>query len=104
MSSWSLKFRVNGRIVICLLCIEAQVRMTECLIVFVKLWGASSQLILSLSFVLWVISTVTTQSGAFDFATVVFATVWHCSQLVNGPTHRAGGVLDLVLNKCSGFM
>ena len=41
----------------------AQVRMTECLIVFVKLWGASSQLILSLSFVLWVISTVTTQSG-----------------------------------------
>ena len=30
---------------------------------FVKLWGASSQLILSLSFVLWVISTFTTQSG-----------------------------------------
>ena len=26
----------------CLLCIEAQVRMAECLIVFVKLWGASS--------------------------------------------------------------
>ena len=38
-----------------LLCIEAQVRMTECLIVFVKLWGASSQLILSLYFVLCVI-------------------------------------------------
>ena len=33
------------------------------LIVFVKLWGAFSRLILSLSFVLWVISTVTTQSG-----------------------------------------
>ena len=77
--------------------------MTKCLIVFVKLWGASSQLILSLSFVLWVISTVTTQSGwghaslmpgvaAFDFATVA-----DCSQLVNCPTHRAGGVLDLVL-------
>ena len=63
VSSWSLRFRVNGWIVICLLCIEAQVRMTECLIVFAKLWGASSQLILSLSFVLWVISTVTTQSG-----------------------------------------
>ena len=30
--------------------------------------------------------------AAFDFATVV-----DCSQLVNGPTHRAGGVLDLVL-------
>ena len=78
--------------------------MTECLIVFMKLWGASSQLILSLSFVLWVISTVTTQEwlgsritdahggAAFDFATVA-----DCSQLVNGPTHRAGGVLDLVL-------
>ena len=39
-------------IVICLLCIEAQVQMTECLIVFVKLWGASSRSILSLSFVL----------------------------------------------------
>ena len=30
--------------------------------------------------------------AAFDFATVA-----DCSQLVNGPTHRAGGVLDLVL-------
>ena len=30
--------------------------------------------------------------AAFDFAT--FA---DCSQLVNGPSHRAGGVLDLVL-------
>ena len=50
------------------------------------------------------ISTVTTHSGwgsritdahcvtAFDFATVA-----DCSQLVNGPTHRAGDVLDLVL-------
>ena len=76
--------------------------MTECLIVFVKLCGASSQLILSLSFVLWVISTVTTQSG-WDHASLMpmvwldFATVADCSQLVNGPTHRAGGVLDLVL-------
>ena len=30
--------------------------------------------------------------AAFDFATVA-----DCSQLVNGPTHWAGGVLDLVL-------
>ena len=30
--------------------------------------------------------------AAFDFATVA-----DCFQLVNGPTHRAGGVLDLVL-------
>ena len=30
--------------------------------------------------------------AAFDFATVA-----DCSQLVNGPTHRAGGGLDLVL-------
>ena len=30
--------------------------------------------------------------AAFDFAIVA-----DCSQLVNGPTHRAGGVLDLVL-------
>ena len=30
--------------------------------------------------------------AAFDSATVA-----DCSQLVNGPTHRAGGVLDLVL-------
>ena len=40
---------------------------------------------------------------AFDFATVA-----GCSQLVNGPTHRAGGVLDLVLinvpDLCVGFM
>ena len=64
------KIPVNGWIVICLLCIEAHVRMTECLIVFVKLWGASSQLILSLSFVLWVISTVTTQSG-WDHASLM---------------------------------
>ena len=70
VSSWSLRFRVNGWIVICLLCIEAQVLMTECLIVFVKLWGASSQLILSLVFVLWVISTVTTQSG-WDHASLM---------------------------------
>ena len=70
VSSWSLRFRVNGWIVICLLYIEAQVRMKECLIVFVKLWGASSQLILSLSFVLWVISTVTTQSG-WDHASLM---------------------------------
>ena len=37
--------------------------------------------------------------AAFDFATDA-----DCSQLVNGPTHRAGDVLDLVLTKCSGFM
>ena len=103
VSSWSLRFRVNGWIVICLLCIEAQVRMTECLIVFVKLWGASSQLILSLSFFVgdfnchhseWLGSRITDAHGvaAFDFATVADS-----SQLVNGPTHRAGGVLDLVL-------
>ena len=30
--------------------------------------------------------------AAFDFATMA-----HCSQLVNGLTHRSGGVLDLVL-------
>ena len=30
--------------------------------------------------------------AAFEFATVV-----DCSQLVNGPIHRAGGVLDLIL-------
>ena len=32
------------------------------------------------------------KSQTFDFATAA-----DCSQLVNGPTHRAGGVLDLVL-------
>ena len=39
-------------------------------------------------------SRVTDAHGvaAFDFATVA-----DCSQLVNGPPHRAGGVLDLVL-------
>ena len=48
------------------------------------------------------ISTVITQSG-WDHASLMpmaafdFATVADCSQLVNGPTHRAGGVLDLVL-------
>ena len=45
--------------------------MTECLIVFVKLWGASSRLIISLSFVLWVISTVTTQRSGWDHASLM---------------------------------
>ena len=42
----------------------------------------------------WLGSHITDAHGvaAFDFATVA-----DCSQLVNGPTHRAGGVLDLVL-------
>ena len=42
----------------------------------------------------WLGSLITDAHGvaAFDFATVA-----DCSQLVNGPTHRAGGVLDLVL-------
>ena len=42
----------------------------------------------------WLGSRITDAHGvaAFDFATVT-----DCSQLVNGPTHRAGGVLDLVL-------
>ena len=42
----------------------------------------------------WLGSRITDAHGvaAFDFATVA-----DCSQLVNGPTHRAGGVLDLVL-------
>ena len=42
----------------------------------------------------WLGSGITDAHGvaAFDFATVA-----NCSQLVNGPTHRAGGVLDLVL-------
>ena len=42
----------------------------------------------------WLGSRITDAHGvaAFDFATVA-----DCSQLVNGPIHRAGGVLDLVL-------
>ena len=42
----------------------------------------------------WLGSRITDAHGvaAFDFATVA-----DCSQLVNGPTHRAGGALDLVL-------
>ena len=42
----------------------------------------------------WLGSHITDAHGvaAFDFATVA-----DCSQLVNGPTHRAGGMLDLVL-------
>ena len=42
----------------------------------------------------WLGSRITDVHGlaAFDFATVA-----DCYQLVNGPTHRAGGVLDLVL-------
>ena len=43
---------------------------------------------------MWLGSRITDAHGmaAFDFATVA-----DCSQLVNGPTHRAGGVSDLVL-------
>ena len=52
VSSWLLKFLVNGVIVICLLSIIALVLTAECLIVYVMLWGASSQSIHSLSFVL----------------------------------------------------
>ena len=42
----------------------------------------------------WLGSRITDAHGvaAFDFASVA-----DCSQLANGPTHRAGGVLDLVL-------
>ena len=36
-------------------------------------------------------------TDAHGVASLDFATVADCSQLVNGPTHRAGGVLDLVL-------
>ena len=42
----------------------------------------------------WLESRITDAHGVADFD---FATVADCSQLVNGPTHRAGGVLDLVL-------
>ena len=42
----------------------------------------------------WLGSRITDAHGVADFD---FATVADCSQLVNGPTHRAGGVLDLVL-------
>ena len=34
---------------------------------------------------------------AHSVAAFEFVTVADCSQWVNGPTHRAGGVLDLVL-------
>ena len=42
----------------------------------------------------WLVSRITDDHGvaAFDSATVS-----ECSQLNNGPTHRAGGALDLVL-------
>ena len=42
----------------------------------------------------WLRSRITDDHGVavFDFVTVA-----NCFQLVNGPTHRAGGVLDLVL-------
>ena len=42
----------------------------------------------------WLGSRITDAHGVAAFN---FATVADCSQLVNGPTHRAGGVLDLVL-------
>ena len=72
-----------------LLSIEAQVRMTECLIVFVKLYGDFNS-----HHSEWLGSRITDAHGeaAFDFATVA-----DCSPLANGPTHRAEGVLDLVL-------
>ena len=46
----------------------------------------------------WLGSRITDDHSvaAFDFATVA-----DCSQLVNEPTHRAGGVLDLVLTNVS---
>ena len=44
----------------------------------------------------WLGSRITDAHGVAAFE---FATVADCSQLVNGPTHRAGGVLDLVLTK-----
>ena len=40
---------------------------------------------------------MTGNTDAHGVAAFVFATVAGCSQLVNGPTNRAGGVLDLVL-------
>ena len=88
-----------------MLSIVALVRTIECLIFFVKLWRASSRLILSLFFFgfvgdfnchhsEWLCSRITDAHGvaAFDFATVD-----DCSHLVNEPTHKAGSVLDLVL-------
>ena len=42
----------------------------------------------------WLGSAITDAHGVADFD---FATVADCSQVVNGPTHSAGGVLDLVL-------
>ena len=44
----------------------------------------------------WLGSRITDANGVavFDFATVA-----DCSQLVNGPTHRAGGVLNAVVTK-----
>ena len=91
---WVFLLRVYGRRLnychLFLLSIVTQVWTTERLIVFLKLRGASNRSILSLYFVLYLISTVSTQSGrvhaslmlmhgvaAFDFATVA-----DCSQLV----------------------
>ena len=59
---WLLK--IPGERLKCFfLSIVVLVRTTECLIIFAKLWGAFSRSILILSFILLVISTVTTLSG-----------------------------------------
>ena len=93
VSSWLLIFLVKSWFVICLLSIVALVWTKECLIVFVKLWGASSRLILSLFFCFvgdfnchyseWLGSRIT---DAHVVAAFEFATVADCSQQVNGPT------------------
>ena len=104
VSSLLLRFQVNGWIVICLFSIEVQVRMTECLIVFCEDMGSIQSIYPK--FVLCCVGDfnfhqskclglrITDAHGvaAFDFVTVA-----DCSQLVNGTTHMAGGVLDLVL-------
>ena len=73
------------------------------MIVFEKLLGASTRSILTVICFVGDFNCHHTEllgshiTDAHGVAAFDFATVADCSQLVNGPTHRAGGVLDLVL-------
>ena len=99
----------QGRIFTCLVSTGIPLRMTGSLTAYCQVCLRLSQLIGRLCSPLLVISTVTRRNGYTRLALMHvrgraardFCDLADCQQLVNGPTHRYGGTLDLVMTDVS---
>ena len=104
LSFWFLKYVAILKILICSVSIAARLLMTIFMIALLILSHESSELIAEPVLFMgefnfhhsdWLGSHSTDAHGraAYDFVNLT-----NCSQLVRGPTHVAGGTLDLVMS------